>query len=69
MLSKKNRLKSWIGPQLCDITTEQLQESKVLCDSEAHFWLVDEPKNIMVRFFYSFITEQSMSEYYHPITF
>jgi superfamily II DNA or RNA helicase len=41
------KLKSWIGLQLCDITMEQLQESKVLCESEAHFWPVEEPKNIM----------------------
>jgi hypothetical protein len=42
------KLKSWIGLQLCDITMEQLQESKVLCESEAHFWPVEEPKNIML---------------------
>mgnify|MGYP006983686035 CR=1 FL=1 len=45
------RLKSWLGPQLCDITMEQLQEHKILSGSEAHFYPINEPTDIKVMIY------------------
>jgi superfamily II DNA or RNA helicase len=60
------RLKSWLGPQLCDITMEQLQEHKILSGSEAHFYQINEPSDIKgLQYFEAEDQGIVKNEYFH----
>lgn len=43
---KKYQLKSWFGPVLGDITTQELQENEVLSKSRCYFHEIDKPNDI-----------------------